>query len=281
MSKDLEQQFSEKFAEERPEARSAAFTDIETSADGSKFSGLAAVYDQVTDLGSHTESINRGAFRKSLARGDNVPMLYDHNPVPILATTGGGTLKLSEDAKGLRVEANVANHYMGEAVRELVKRGDIRGMSFGFVAGAGNSRVEQRGMSMHRTLLGFKKLLDVSPTWDPAYQGTSAELRSLRALQMAEDIDRSQQIIEGAAPQLDDRATGEDEPKSEAQDEKQDEDTTDTKESVCETCGEAMTADHACATEEEQRSGVEAAKVAAAARRRRLQLMGLTLPEVM
>jgi hypothetical protein len=30
----------------------------------------------------------------------------------------------------------------------------------------------------------------VSPTWDPAYSGTSAELRSLRALQVAEELEQ-------------------------------------------------------------------------------------------
>jgi HK97 family phage prohead protease len=172
----------ERFAHERVEQRSVAFTDIDTSNDGRTFTGYAAVFDHEADLGDFTESINRGAFRKALSTGGNVPMLYDHNPgLPVLATTGGGTLKLKEDGRGLRVEADVARHFVGDAVREMVQRGDIRGMSFGFIAGAGNSRIEKRGGKPHRQLLGFNRLLDVSPTWDPAYQGTSAELRSLRA----------------------------------------------------------------------------------------------------
>lgn len=181
---DLEQ----KLAGGRVEARSVAFTDVDTADDGATFTGYAAVFDHEADLGDFTESISRGAFRKAIAASGNIPMLYDHNPaLPVLATTGGGTLKLKEDGRGLRVEANVAKHYMGEAVRELVKRGDIRGMSFGFIAGAGNSKVEQRDGRPHRTLSGFQRLLDVSPTWDPAYTATSAELRSLRALQGATD----------------------------------------------------------------------------------------------
>lgn len=172
----------ERFAHERVEQRSVAFTDIDTSNDGRTFTGYAAVFDHEADLGDFTESINRGAFRKALSTGGNVPMLYDHNPgLPVLATTGGGTLKLKEDGRGLRVEADVARHFVGDAVREMVQRGDIRGMSFGFIAGAGNSRIEKRGGKPHRQLLGFNRLLDVSPTWDPAYQGTSAELRSLQA----------------------------------------------------------------------------------------------------
>lgn len=266
---DLEQQL----AADRVEARSVAFTDVDTSKDGWSFEGLAAVYDQETDLGQYTESMARGSYRKVLSRGDNVPMLHDHNVMlPVLATTGGGTLKLADDAKGLRVKADIAKHFVGEAVRELVSRGDIRGMSVGFIAGSGNSRVESRGGKLHRTLTDFKKLLDVSPTWEPAYAGTSAELRSLRALQMAEDVDQAQQLLAGAVPQLEDGALVEEtaEPGESEAAEKDPE--------TCDKCGVALEADveHSCA-EEEQRSGVEV-DVAAAARRRRLQLAGIALP---
>jgi HK97 family phage prohead protease len=166
---------------ERPETRSAEFKDMEVSRDGWSFEGLLSVYDDTADLGSFTESFARGAYRKVLANGDNVPMLYHHNDaLPVLATTRGGTLSLKDDAKGVRVKANLAQHYVGEAVRELVKRGDIKGMSPGFLAGAGNSRLEKRNGKLHRTIVGLKKLLDVSTTWLPAYEGTTAELRSLR-----------------------------------------------------------------------------------------------------
>jgi HK97 family phage prohead protease len=256
---DLEQ----KLAGDRVEARSVAFTDVDTSSDGGTFTGYAAVFDSEADLGDFTESINRGAFRKAIGSSGNIPMLYDHNPMlPVLATTGGGTLRLSEDTRGLKVEADVANHYMGDAVRELVKRGDIRGMSFGFIAGQGNSKVENRGGKPHRSLTGFKKLLDVSPTWDPAYAGTNAELRSLRALQIADDIEQAQQILTGAYPQL-----GDGEPVDEA-----------------DTGIDANTTDQSSDEDEsvEQHSGADPApdawELEAAARSRRLQLLGIALP---
>jgi HK97 family phage prohead protease len=125
----------------RVEARSVAFTDVDASTDGSTFTGYAAVFDHEADLGDFTESISRGAFRKAIGASGNIPMLYDHNPgLPVLATTGAGTLKLKEDGRGLRVEANVARHFIGDAVREMVSRGDIRGMSFGLSPAPGTPR---------------------------------------------------------------------------------------------------------------------------------------------
>jgi HK97 family phage prohead protease len=172
----------ERFAHERVEQRSVAFTDIDVKNDGWSFSGYATVFDVVADMGDYTEDVKRGSIRKALPMSGNVPMVYDHNmTLPILATTEAGTLGLKEDGKGMAVRTDLPKHFMGEAVRELVQRGDIRGMSFGFIAGPGNSRLERRDGRPHRSLIGFKKILDVSPTWDPAYQGTSAELRSLRA----------------------------------------------------------------------------------------------------
>lgn len=234
-----------------PEMRSVAFTDLDVSNDGWSFRGYAAVFDQIADLGEFTEEVYRGSVRKGLAASPNVPMLYDHiMGLPVLATTGGGTLGLKEDGKGMEVRTDLPQHFLGEAVREMVKRGDIRGMSFGFVAGAGNSRLENRGGRPHRILTGFQRILDVSPTWDPAYAETSAELRSLR--RMAEDFE-PQRILEGTHQQLEEGAAQDHD--ADAGDVEQD--------------------------EEEHRSGVtEDAgwQSEAAARSRRLRMLGLSLP---
>lgn len=236
------------------EKRSVELSDVDLSGDGLHFSGYAAMFDVEADLGDFTESVSRGAFRKVLGSGQNVPMFYDHDPRwGPLATTGAETLHLREDNKGLRVEADLdGDHIMLPTLRSQVRRGDVSGMSFGFVAGKGNSRIEHRGTKPHRNLIGFHRLLDVSPTWVPAYDATTLEMRSaLAALRLAEDLgfNNLQQILSGAYQQLEDGA---------AQD--HDADT-----SVVE-------------QQEEQRSGVDGPMARAAARKRRLQAMGLTLP---
>ena len=194
----------------RAELRSVAFTDLEAADDGSRFSGYAAVFDSEADLGSFTESISRGAFRKVLAESRNVPMLWNHNPDYSLATTKAGTLKLSEDSKGLRVEADLGSDFISDFVRERVRRGEVEGMSYGFVAGPGNQKIEQRGAKLHRVLLGFTRLLDVSPTWDPAYADTSAELRA--AVSAA---GWPQEILEGEGPQLEEAVADPQDPDAE------------------------------------------------------------------
>src|SRR5687767_7668361 len=83
---------------EQREVRSATFNPIDVADDGSSFEGYAAVFDEeahfeLPGVGPVAEVVKRGAFKKALAQGGNVPMLYHHLEThPPLATTQGGTL---------------------------------------------------------------------------------------------------------------------------------------------------------------------------------------------
>jgi hypothetical protein len=76
------------------------------------------------------------------------------------------------------VAANLVRTDLSSRVKALVDPGDLRGMSFGFVAGRGNSKLEQRAGKPHRVISGFKRLLDVTTTWNPAYPQAEAQFRS-------------------------------------------------------------------------------------------------------
>lgn len=251
-----------------PEFRALPFLDFESENDGWSFRGIAAVYGEEADLGDFTEEFRHGAYRRTLASGLNTRLVYDHSPdhVPVLATTQGQTMQIKDDVKGLDVRGKIAQHYIGEAARELIKRGDIKGMSPGFVVGAGNAQLSMRNGRPHRIINNVKRLFEVSLTPSPAYAGTTAEVRSLWAFKMAESLDLRQQALTGAYPQLESRAevqdagTGDEEVKA----------------ATCE-CGSDPCE---CGAVEQRDSGVSEPDIQAelAARRRRLQLMGLTLP---
>jgi HK97 family phage prohead protease len=250
-----------------PEFRSVPFVDFEAKNDGWSFEGLAAVYDQQADLGDFTEEFMRGAFRKPLANGDNTRLMHEHSPawVPVLATVRAKTMQLRDDVKGLVVKADIAKHYLGEAVRESIRRGDITGMSPGMIVGRGNSELQVRSAKPHRAIRALKSLPELSLTPDPVYSGTAAEMRSMWAFQMAESLAESQHPLMGAYQQLEGRATGRE----------VDTDETKVEPEACEKCGSEPCV---CESEQEQRAGVESAQSEAAARRRRLQMMGLSLP---
>jgi HK97 family phage prohead protease len=99
---------------------------------GRRLAGYAATWNSEAKIGSFTETITRGAFAASLASGKDILALVDHQPTALLARTGSGTLRLSEDARGLAFEIDVPQTTLGNDVLALAERGDLGGMSFGF-----------------------------------------------------------------------------------------------------------------------------------------------------
>jgi HK97 family phage prohead protease len=190
-----------------PEYRSASFVDAEIK--GMDFRGYAAVFDapwseRLTKAMGYSESIARGAFRKALALDHDVPLLWQHDRRDMLATTKSGNLKLREDGKGLLVEANLPKSGLGEYVREMIERGDVRGMSYGIESTRSDSIMSKRNGVMHRSIANVRRLLDTTLTWEPSYDATTVELRNLSGLTALP----LQALIDGSEEQIDD-AVGE------------------------------------------------------------------------
>jgi HK97 family phage prohead protease len=165
--------------------------EIRTTGDGFNFTGYAAVFDSPSeDLGGFRETIRPGAFAKTLAeRGRSkkspIKMFLNHDWNIVLASTHGKapTLRLSEDERGLLVDADLPDNEWGRPVRDAVQRGDISSMSFGFNV----TKDEYNDAGDERTVSEVK-LWEVSPvtSW-PAYPATSASVRRLAELAGADD----------------------------------------------------------------------------------------------
>lgn len=143
--------------------------------------GYASVFNSWSqDLGGFREMIMPGAFARSLANGDDVVALYNHDPSLMLGRRSSGTLRASEDSTGLMVEIKPPNTSVGRDVLELVRRGDLKGMSFAFTLP--NPKTDQkwmRGDSGDLREIHRANLHDVSVVTDPAYPDTSVGVRSL------------------------------------------------------------------------------------------------------
>ena len=154
------------------------FSDVEVRAEGDAppvIAGYAAVFDALSvDLGGFREKIAPGAFAKSV--GGDVRALFDHDSSFILGRTKARTLTLTEDQRGLRVEITPPNTAHARHVVELLKRGDVDQMSFGFRTRA--DHWENRDGETIRTLLDVD-LIEVSVVAFPAYPQTEAAMRSL------------------------------------------------------------------------------------------------------
>lgn len=149
---------------------------FEIRADGDKltFSGYAAVFNSDSQPLPFIERIAPGAFKRSLQARNDVKLLWNHDAGEVLASTRSGTMRLYEDAHGLKVEADLAPTTRGKDLSILMQRGDINKMSFGF-------NVQQDSWSPDgqvRTLESVR-LSEVSIVAWPAYEASVAQVRSL------------------------------------------------------------------------------------------------------
>lgn len=152
-----------------------------------KLSGYAAVFNALSqDLGGFVEQIRAGAFAKSLKGGEPIRALLEHDNNKLLGSTRSGTLKLSEDAKGLRFELILPATSYAQDLGVLVERGDIAGMSFGFSVPPGGDAWEVRDGQLTRDLIDIR-LSEVTVTANPAYADTSVAVRSMAAYRAHEE----------------------------------------------------------------------------------------------
>jgi HK97 family phage prohead protease len=142
---------------------------------GKTIAGYAAIFNDVADIGgSFREIIAPGAFTDTL--GGDIRALVDHDSGRVIGRSKAGTLRLSEDAKGLAVEIDLPDTTDGRDLSVSLERGDISGMSFGFRVT--HDEWDETGDIPTRTIRAVE-LFEVSAVAFPAYEGTELALRSL------------------------------------------------------------------------------------------------------
>lgn len=166
-------------------------TDFEIRQDetgGMLFEGYAAVFDSPSEPLPFTERIAKGAFRGSLRQRNDIKILWNHDTGSVLGSTRAGTLSLYEDDKGLRVRAMLPNTTLGRDTAELIRRGDVNAMSFGFSVPKNGDSWNDQGTE--RTLHQVR-LHEVSIVAFPAYSATSgtATVRGLDKIAKRADVD--------------------------------------------------------------------------------------------
>ena len=153
--------------------------------------GYAAVFDEASVPLPFIETIAPGAFRKTLSETPDVRLLINHEGLP-LARTKNGTLTLTEDERGLFMDAKIADTTEGRDLYKLVERGDVDQMSFAFrvIRQKYNEDRSQRTLTEVSLADG-----DVSVVTYPAYPTTTVEARE--ALRKAIDAVKEGREVTG------------------------------------------------------------------------------------
>jgi HK97 family phage prohead protease len=176
------------------ERRTFTVRDVEArqAEDGTmRLRGYAAVFNEASVPLPFIETIAPGAFRKTLSETPDVRLLINHEGLP-LARTKNGTLTLTEDDRGLYMDATIADTSEGRDLYKLVERGDVDQMSFAFrvIRQKYNDDRSQRTLTEVSLADG-----DVSVVTYPAYPTTSVEARE--ALRKAIDAVKEGREVTG------------------------------------------------------------------------------------
>ena len=167
---------------------------IETRDDGIRtLSGYGAVFYREDEPGSefrlaenYVERIASTAFDRAI-KEDDPRGLFNHEADNILGRVSSGTMRLTVDGVGLKYEIDLPDSDIGNRVATAIERGDITGSSFAFRARGVEMSNEGEGVTV-RTLTDVS-VSDTGPVTYPAYEGTSADVRSVDAALAIEQRD--------------------------------------------------------------------------------------------
>lgn len=154
------------------EVRSAPIGTVE----GRTLTGYAALYNSWSKplmglRGEFREQIAPGAFDAAIQKGASLWFMHDSKQ--IIANTKSGTLVLESDERGLKYTATLGESQRDQDILDLVKRGVVSEMSFGFRVPEGGDQWSGRDRTLKSVDLREISLVEVG-----AYAGTSAEARS-------------------------------------------------------------------------------------------------------
>ena len=162
--------------------------EVREDGDGMTFEGYAAVFNTPSEPLPFIERIAPGAFKRSIDARNDIKLLWNHDTGTVLGSTRAGTMRLNEDERGLRVSATFPNTSAGRDAAELLRRGDVDSMSFGFSVPSGGDEWSNDGAE--RTLKSVR-LHEVSIVAFPAYSSTAGttSVRGLDKVAERADVD--------------------------------------------------------------------------------------------
>lgn len=143
------------------------------------------------------EVMEPGSIDADLIGRSDVVLTAFHDNTKIMgrSVNGEGTLKLTADSKGLKIECELARTQTADDMMELIRRGDIKGMSFAYTANEDDSEnsvsyelTDEKGENGREVWIRHVKkcdgLYDVTIAGHPAYEDTELSCReSMKAME--------------------------------------------------------------------------------------------------
>lgn len=172
-----------------------AVSDLHINTDGTMtVSGYVNETGQLSNVLGVTkrfvEKIAKGAFSRAIQSGKkDIDFLAEHKGDLILASTRNGSLRLTEDNKGLHMEATIAPTSWGKDYYELINSGILRNMSFGFRTIKDSWRLLES--NLYERTIEELELFEVSVVKNPAYSQSTI---AARGIHLVKDIEVPKEV---------------------------------------------------------------------------------------
>jgi uncharacterized protein len=142
-----------------------------------RISGYAARFkSEAIIAGEFREMLAPGCFARTLRDKPDIVMILDHDTGRVVGRTTARTLSLHEDGTGLRFDLDPdPTTPSGQEAIGTVRRGDVRGCSFGFRVRS--EEWQDGGNRLPLRIIKDVDLFEVTLTAFPAYGDTSASFR--------------------------------------------------------------------------------------------------------
>ena len=162
-----------------------------TITEGKTVEGYAAVFHNPAERGTEyklcddiVEHIDPQAFQRAIAQKQPCRCLVNHDPNYRLGRVDKGTLRLTTDERGLKYEADIPDTQVGRDTATDLANGNLDGSSFSFsVVGQRWEDVKRGDDYMTIRTITDVDLYDVGPVGFPAYEATTAGIRSAERME--------------------------------------------------------------------------------------------------
>lgn len=106
-------------------------SEIRSEGDGMSFTGYTSRYNSPSLPLPFIETVEDGAWTKSLRSRNEIKSFINHNTDLVLGSTRSGTLRLEDDERGLLTHIDLPETTYGRDLAYSTKRGDVSSMSVG------------------------------------------------------------------------------------------------------------------------------------------------------
>jgi HK97 family phage prohead protease len=153
--------------------------EVRRGSKGVGITGFIPFASKSVDMYGFRETVNAGAFDKTLKEGDDIVSAWNHDPLWVLGRRSNDTLTFAKKADGLEYDVELdEDDAIHRHFARRVERRDVTGSSFTFRTIRDEWKYNKENKPDERELLEVQ-LFEIGPVTFPAYPKSDAQKRAI------------------------------------------------------------------------------------------------------